>query len=331
MARNEGESTGAGAGGRSTGTEREPGRPTSGRVAHYSRAMEPLVVGLLLVSAVLHAGWNVLLKTSGDPLRTSGIAAIAAGAVWVPVVVVGWLTIAGRPAISVEGVLVGIGSGILEAAYFVALSAAYRRGDLSLVYPIARGTAPLLAVAVGVLILHERLGPVASIGVACLLAGILALQRPWRFLRAGGRDGGAGQAAAFALLTGVIIASYSAVDRVGTQLVEPWLYGGVLFGTAAVVLSGWILVRDPGAFREPVGVGRAVATGVISLVAYLLVLVAFSLAPLTVVAPLRESAIVLASGWGALRLGEAAGRREAAWRVAAAAVVVVGVVLIALD
>lgn len=293
--------------------------------------VEPVVVGLLLVSAVLHAGWNVLLKTSGDPLRTSGIAAVAAGAVWVPIVIVVWLFVAGRPSVPMEGVLIAVGSGVLEAAYFVALSAGYRRGDLSLVYPIARGTAPLLAVAIGVLILGERLGPVASLGVACLLAGILTLQRPWRFLRATGRSGGAGSAAGFALLTGVIIASYSAVDRVGTQIVPPWLYGGILFGTCAVVMVGWILMRDPGAFREPVDVGRAAATGVISLVAYLLVLVAFSVAPLTLVAPLRESAIVLASGWGAIRLGEAAGRREVGLRLAAAAVVVAGILLIALD
>jgi drug/metabolite transporter (DMT)-like permease len=293
--------------------------------------VEPVVVGLLLVSAVLHAGWNVLLKTSGDPLRTSGIAAVAAGVVWVPTVVVVWLSVAGRPAIPTEGVLIGVASGVLEAAYFVALSAAYRRGDLSLVYPIARGSAPLLAVAVGVIVLDERLGPVASVGVACLLAGILALQRPWRFLRVAGRGDGATSAAGFALLTGVVIATYSAVDRVGTQVVPPWLYGGILFGTCAIVLSGWILVRDPEVMREPVGVGRAAATGILSLVAYLLVLVAFSLAPLTVVAPLRESAIVLASGWGAIRLGEAAGRREAGLRLAAAAVVVAGVVLIALD
>jgi drug/metabolite transporter (DMT)-like permease len=293
--------------------------------------VEAVVIGLVLVSAVLHAGWNVLLKTSGDPLRTSGIAAVAAGAAWVPIVVLGWLLVAGRPAVPLQSALLGIGSGVLEAAYFVALSAAYRRGDLSLVYPIARGTAPLLAVAVGVLVLGERLGPIASLGVTCLLAGILALQRPWRFLRPGDARGGPGAAVGFALLTGVLIASYSAVDRVGTQIVAPWLYGGFVFGTCAIVLTGWILVRDPSLLLEPVGIGRAAATGTLSLVAYLLVLVAFSLAPLTVVAPLRESAIVLASGWGAYRLGEATGRREAGLRLAAAAVVVVGVVLIALD
>lgn len=289
--------------------------------------MEPIVVGLLLVAAVLHAAWNVLLKTSGDPLRTSGIAAVAAGAVSVPIVVLGWLLVAGRPPVPVEGLAIAVVSGLIEAAYFVALSSAYRRGDLSLVYPVARGTAPLLAVAVGVLVLGERLGPLASLGVACLLAGILALQRPWRLVRSAGDAGATG----FALLTGVLIAAYTAVDRVGTQIVPPWLYGGVLFGTCAVALSLWILLRDRRAFDEPPDLARAAATGIISLVGYMLVLVALSIAPLTVVAPVRESAIVLASGWGAMRLGEAAGRRDAAVRIGAAAVVVAGVVLVALD
>jgi drug/metabolite transporter (DMT)-like permease len=244
--------------------------------------------------------------------------------------VLAWLFLAGRPAIPLEGALVGVGSGILEAAYFVALSAAYRRGDLSLVYPIARGTAPLLAVTVGAVLLGERLGTVAGLGVAFLLIGILVLQRPWRFVRAAGRSDGAGGAAAFALLTGVIIASYSAVDRVGTRLMPPWLYGGFLFGTAAVVLVGWIVLRDREALRGPLELPRAAATGLISLAAYLMILVALSIAPLSVVAPLRESAIVLASGWGALRLGEAAGRSEVARRIGAAAIVVAGIVLVTL-
>ncbi|MDP9483555.1 MAG: EamA family transporter, partial [Chloroflexota bacterium] len=119
--------------------------------------MDPLVFGLVAGAAVLHVAWNVLLKTAGDPLRAAAIGMTAAAAVIVPVAIVGWVAI-GRPPIPPEAVLLALASGVLEAAYFGFLAAAYRRGDLSVVYPIARGTAPLLAVAVGILILEERLG-----------------------------------------------------------------------------------------------------------------------------------------------------------------------------
>ena len=133
-----------------------------------------------------------------------------AAAVICPLALAIWLA-TGRPAISTETLGLSVASGLLEALYFAFLASAYRRGDLSLVYPLARGSAPLLAVAIGVLVLGERLGPIGYAGVAALLIGLLTLQRPWRYLRASGRASGG--AAGFALLTGVTIASYSAVDR----------------------------------------------------------------------------------------------------------------------
>ena len=99
-----------------------------------------------------------MLKTAGDPLRAAAVGMTAAAAVIVPAATIGWIA-SGRPPIPQEAVLLALASGILEAAYFGFLAAAYRRGDLSVVYPIARGTAPLLAVAVGIVILGERLGP----------------------------------------------------------------------------------------------------------------------------------------------------------------------------
>jgi len=301
--------------------------------------VDPLVFGLVAGAAILHVAWNVLLKTAGDPLRAAAVGMLAASVLIVPGAAIGWV-VAGRPPIPPEAVVLGAVSGVLEAAYFSFLAAAYRRGDLSVVYPIARGTAPLLAVAVGIGVLGERLGTIGIAGVAALLVGLLALQRPWRFLRRAvpGRAG-LDPAVGFALAAGVMIASYSAVDRVGARLVEPWLYAGLIwvFGTgflwACIGISGRVRrVRpDAAAGETAVDVRRAAAGGVMTLAAYLLILVAFNVAPLTAVAPLRESAIVLASGWGTLRLGEAAGGREAAVRIAASAVVVLGAVLLALD
>jgi drug/metabolite transporter (DMT)-like permease len=226
---------------------------------------------------------------------------------------------------------------VLEALYFALLASAYRRGDLSLVYPLARGTAPLLAVAIGVGLLQERLGPIGFLGVACLLVGLLSLQRPWQYLRASGRASSG--AAGFALLTGVTIAAYSAVDRVGVRGTEPWIYAGLIWASGASFLAvyTWVYRRrwagrsgagDPASAFSP---RRAAIGGLITLGAYLLILVAFTVAPLTAVAPLRESAIVLASGWGAFRLREAANRADALQRIGSAALVVLGAVLLAID
>ena len=145
--------------------------------------MDPLVFVLVAGAAVLHVTWNVLLKTAGDPLRAAAVGMATAAAVICPLAFAIWLA-SGRPAIPTETLVLSVVSGLLEALYFAFLASAYRRGDLSLVYPLARGSAPLLAVAIGVVLLNERLGPVGYAGVAALLVGLLPLQRPWRSLQA---------------------------------------------------------------------------------------------------------------------------------------------------
>jgi drug/metabolite transporter (DMT)-like permease len=293
----------------------------------------PFALALVLVAAVLHAGWNVLLKTSGDPLRTAVRLQAIGTAVLLPIGVVGWFA-SGRPPLEPGGVALALGSGVLEAIYFLCLSAAYRRGDLSLVYPIARGTAPLLAIVIGIVLLRESLGLPAALGVACLVVGITLVARPWRALQAAGQEHRG--AIGFALATGASIAAYSAVDRVGVRILAPWLYGAALavFATAILAISvfvgrrfGWI--ATPASAARPTSLWRDGLAGVLSLCAYLLVLFAYSIAPLAAVAPLRESGIVLAAAWGALRLGESTGRRDALWRIGPAGLVVLGAVLLA--
>lgn len=294
--------------------------------------MPPLAVALVLVAAVLHAGWNILLKTSGDPLRTAVRLQAIGTAVLVPVGILAWV-LTGRPSIEPAGVGLALVSGVLETAYFIFLSAAYGRGDLSLVYPLARGSAPLGAVLVGVGLLHERLALPAGIGVACLLAGILLVARPWRALRAAGAEHRG--AIGFALATGATIAAYSAIDRLAVRMVVPWAYGAILAVFATSILWTTVTLGRRAGLLGPAGatgtgtLWRDGAAGVISLMAYLLVLFAYSMAPLAAVAPLRESGIVLAAAWGAIRLGESAGRREAVIRIAAAGLVVAGAMLLA--
>ncbi|MFI5259907.1 MAG: GRP family sugar transporter [Candidatus Limnocylindrales bacterium] len=294
--------------------------------------MDPLVFGLVGAAAVLHVSWNVLVKTSGDPRRASTLGMAVGAAVIVPAAIVLWLA-SDRPGIRADAAALAVVSGLLETVYFVLLSAAYRRGNLSVVYPIARGTAPLLAVLVGWGVLGEQIRPLGWLGVALLLAGILAIQRPWRVLRlkaARAPNRTADLAVVFALLTGLAIVAYSAVDRVGVRLVSPWLYAGIMWPVSVGGLLAWAwLARHEPAFPPPGERLRGAVVGLLTLAAYLLVLLAYTLAPLAVVAPLRESAIVLASGWGAFRLAEAGTSREAALRVGAAAVVLAGAAVLA--
>lgn len=306
--------------------------------------MPTLAIILVLVAAVLHAGWNVLLKTSGDTLLTAVRLQAIGTAILLPVGIVAWLA-NGSPAIPATAIWLALISAVIEAIYFICLASAYRRGALSLVYPLARGSAPLLAVAVGILLLGEQLVPLALIGVGCLLVGILVVARPWQAFQASGaaQRGAIG----FALATGASIAAYSAVDRLGVRETEPWIYGSILAVasstfTATAVLGGRRLGLLAPATPAAIGPNGGAATGarfggllrdslagVLSLGAYLLVLVAYSFAPLAGVAPLRESGIVIAAAWGSFRLGEAASRREASTRIAAAGLVVVGAILLA--
>lgn len=298
----------------------------------------PLVVlPIVALAAVLHVVWNVILKTAGDPLRTSARAMVAGVALWAPVGVAAYLW-AGRPEIPVAAWGLAFLSGVLETAYFVCLGAAYRRGDLSLVYPIARGTAPVLTVVAGVVVLGERLPPVGLAGVGVILVGLLLLQRPWQVVAALTRPRvAAGRASSLAvvglaLATGVTIAAYSAVDRVGARVVAPWLFAALVFPICALGTALWVRFVD----RWPRATDgsdapwrRSTLAGVMTIGAYLLILFAYSVAPLSIVSPLRESAVVLAAGWGSLRLGEAAAPREAATRIGAASLVLVGAVLVA--
>jgi drug/metabolite transporter (DMT)-like permease len=333
------------------------------------------VLALLIGAAIMHAGWNILLKTSADPLRTAGRGMIVGAGVLLPVGLIGWFVVGG-PAIPTEAWALAVVSGIVEAVYFALLSGAYARGDLSLVYPIARGTAPVLSVVVGIAFLGERLGPLGALGVALLLAGILSLQRPWAVLRRSeAMSRQAREAVWLALATGVSITCYSAIDRVGARLIAPWLYATLIWTFTALFLVGGIALVDrhgrraaqralgsaaavigtetvdtvvdledleapdgpaPGGAGSPpptgaTGWARAAIGGLVTVGAYMLVLVAYVYAPLAVVAPVRESAIVLVSGWGSLRLGEAADRQIALTRLGAALVIVLGAFLLALE
>jgi drug/metabolite transporter (DMT)-like permease len=282
--------------------------------------MIALAVALSLAAAALHGTWNVLVKVSGDPLvtfrRVTIVAALGATVALVPA----WLAL-GRPGLSPAAAGLCLLSATLETAYLWLLSTAYRRGELSAVYPIARGSAPLLAVLVGLVVLGERLTPPQLVGVALLLAGIAAVSL----------SQASGRATVPALLTGIAIASYTAVDRVGVRLTTPWLYGWLLFTLMAIELwvSTWIAsslrLRALPAGMVPTW-GQSAVIGTLMWAGYFLVLWALSLAPLAVVAPVRETAVVAVAVWGVWRLGE---RGRAPVKLSGALATLAGVALLA--
>jgi drug/metabolite transporter (DMT)-like permease len=310
--------------------------------------MDPVVVGLVLLSGVLHVTWNVRVKTGRDPLEATSVAVWTATAVLVAPTVVGWFAL-DRPSVTAEMAILILASGVVGTIYFTLLSEAYRRGDLSLVYPTARGTSPILIAAIGVLLLGERLGPAGAVGVVALLVAILLLTRPWRAVQAwsGRTDRPAPgarpplSAAVLALATGFAIAGYTTIDRTGVRLDDGWLYAMLIWPAMSLGLIAVAIARrrrSPSAVaRRPTWAWlrssetrRAAVGGLVMLAGYLLVLYALAQAPQAAVSPLRESAVVLGATWGAVVLGEATGRRDAGRRVAASVLVVVGVALLVL-
>jgi len=286
-------------------------------------------IALVLASSVFHLAWNTLVKTSGDPLATS-TRAVGFGVLAVtPFAALAWLA-TGRPTLTPEGWAIAVASGIVSAAYFVPLSAAYRRGALSSVYPVARGSGALLGVVAGVAILGERLEPSGYLGVALLLGGTLtaALATVSR------------ATIAPALLAGCAVAGYSALDRVGVRTGPAWLYAWAVWSVCALGLVGWRALTTrtratpPG--LGPIGAGhgdpvaadlrRSLVAGLLIIGTYMLILLAFQIAPLAGVAPLREATTILAAAWGVIALGE---RERAGIRLTAAAAVAAGAILLA--
>ena len=248
--------------------------------------MPAAALALLLVAAVAHATWNFFAKGVRGSLAFTFAATTLAQIVYLPVAIVAFAIT--RPALGPEVWLFVIVSGALNAVYFVLLIEGYRFGDLSLVYPIARGTGPALAAP------------------------------------------GAGRAVGLALLTGVCIASYTLWDNKGVTLITPVLYNYGLDGARAVILAPPALAtRDARArLSDVIREQRTaiVAVAVLSPGAYILVLAALTLAPVSYVAPAREISILFGAILGLHLLKE----RDAARRLAGAGAIVAGIFALAI-
>jgi drug/metabolite transporter (DMT)-like permease len=279
-------------------------------------------LGLVLLAAGAHALWNLVAKTApGGGTAFVWLASIFGACVLAPPALV---LIADSPP-GVDAVWFMAGSGVIHAVYFACLQRGYRDGDLSLVYPLARGTGPLLATAAAIIVFGERPGGLALIGGAVVVAAILWLAAP--AVRAGAPGTG------WALATGVTIAAYTLWDKhaVGELDASPIVYFWATELGVALVLAP-IALRGAGGPRAAalrswrIDRRSALAVALLSGFAYILVLYALRLAPVSYVAPARESSVLVGAALGVGVLGEGDGRR----RLVCAAAIVVGIAALAL-
>ncbi|WDZ96289.1 DMT family transporter [Herbaspirillum sp. WKF16] len=278
--------------------------------------MNPAVIGLVLAAALLHASWNALLKSSADRLASLSLMTIGAGLAAIPLVLL-------RPLPHGPSWFYIILSGILHTGYNLFLIRAYRIGDFGQSYPIARGSSPLLVALGAAVFAGERLNVYTVAGIALVSAGIVSLAN-LRGLRR--RENLSGPAAAFA--TGAFIAAYTVTDGIGARLAgDSVSYAGWLFVLDSIPLA-LIYWRRHG--RIPVALGErdtwiGLAGGVMSLLAYGIVIWAVTLAPMGMVSALRETSVLFALLIGWLFLGEQLTlRRVLSCLVIAAGAVVLG-------
>ncbi|WP_084956041.1 DMT family transporter [Thermoactinospora rubra] len=283
--------------------------------------MSPVALVLVLVAAVCHASWNLLSKQAAkvDGLVFVWLVAAVASVVWLPVAA-GFMLVAGTLPTWRDLGLIAV-STALHLGYFVTLQRGYGTGDLSVVYPVARGTGPMLAGAFAIAFLHERPSPAGVAGIVLVGAGVFLMS-------GGGRASPPG--VLWGLATGLFIAGYTIWDAqaVGALAVPPLLL--TFFGEA-----GRMLALTPAALTRRAAVAaawrehraRVVGSAVLVPLSYLLVLFAFTMAPVSVVAPAREVSVLVAVLLGGRLLAEG----HLARRLLAAGIILGGVVAIALS
>jgi drug/metabolite transporter (DMT)-like permease len=285
---------------------------------------------LVLSAAVCHAAWNVVahgVSRSGVPFLWW--AALASTVLWAPLI-----PLTGGLGESGSGLLLGfaIGAGIsavLHFGYMLVLQQGYARGRLSTVYATARGTGPALSAFLAVILLGEHIAPLAMVGIAVIVTGVVATGLIDRTPSVPGIRRRIDPSILFGVLTGIAIAAYTIWDA---HALRTWGLSPVAFMVGCTAVE--VLLYAPWAHRrrgELLGVVRAhwpriLAFGVLSPLSYILVLTAVTMAPVALVAPVREVSVVLVSLFGAIVLREG----SAAKRITASVVVVGGVLMLTL-
>lgn len=287
--------------------------------------MTSLALALILAAAGLHATWNLCAKRAGGGLPFVWLVGAIICTLYVPVVAGYWWW--RQPVIPWGAVLWIVGSGGLKTGYSLFLQRSYRTGDFSLIYPLARGTGPLLSTLGAVAVLGERPTPLALAGALLVVGSVFWVAGGPKLLhqdRAHLRT-----ALGHGITSGVFIAAYTLWDRHGVAglAIAPLLYDAGTAYTQLALVTPFALRRWP-EVRKHWQHDRRYAFGVAVLapIAYVLVLTAMSFTPVSYVAPAREVSIVIGAFLGARVLKEGDSRK----RIAAAVVMALGVIALAL-
>ena len=280
--------------------------------------MELYVFFAVLFGAACHAGWNAFLKIRLEPFSAMALIAIMSALVVLPV-----LPFVGIPRAAAWPWI--IGSVIFHLGYFIGLTEAYRTGDMGQVYPIARGSAPLMTAVASTIFVGETIGLRGWIGILALVGGVFLLS-----LR-GGRDLHFDKrAVAFALFTAVTICGYSVVDGIGARTAQnAHVYTVWLFLLDGLMMLVFVLLRrGVGVLGDFAQVWKGgLIGGTLSLAAYWIAIWAMTVAPIALVAALRETSVLFAAAIAVIVLKEPLQRP----RIIAALMIVCGLVLIRLQ
>lgn len=264
----------------------------------------------VLLAAFFHAGWNALVRMRGDKLVAMALVVGAAGALALPLLFA-------FPVLPAAAWPYLIASAIIHVGYAAALAMSYHHGELTKVYPLLRGSAPLTTLALSLLFLSEAIDGRDIAGIVVLAAGIMALtlEGGWRVLVA------SPQAVGYAAATSLCITAYTLADGLGARLADSahqyvaWLF----VVQSPPTLAALLLIRRRDALKRQdvmAGIGGywalGLAGGALSLAAYWIVIWAMTIAPIPLVAALRETSILFALLIGAFWLGERVTRVRAA-------------------
>src|ERR671920_1104583 len=263
--------------------------------------MTLFALALVLAAGVFHATWNLLAKRAGEG---------GASFVWLCTTLstVIFAPLAGA-VVALEGARVGtlgllfiFGTGVLHAGYFLSLQEGYRVGHLSVVYPLARGTGPLLASAAAIALFGERPSLLVFVGIGLITAGVFVLTSESGSLRSG-----LGAGVVYGLLTGVFIAAYTIWDKqaVSGLLIPPLLQSWATTLVTTLILTPVAMTRR----KEARALWRAhkpevLGVAILSPLSYILVLTALVFTPVSYVAPAREISILIGAAMGARLLSE---------------------------
>ncbi|MET0501545.1 MAG: DMT family transporter [Candidatus Binatia bacterium] len=277
---------------------------------------------LILAAAFIHATWNLLNKQASGHATFTWLVAILSAVFYTPVAMAVLFFWHARVGLVEIGIMAG--SAVLHAGYFVLLNQGYRAGDLSLVYPLARGTGPLLSSIAAIIFLGERPSAVALAGAFLIIAGVIFLTANPNKLR----QTGAKKAVVFALVTGTFIAAYTLWDKqaVSRLALSPLLLDwGANLGRAILLtpfaLGYWQHTRIEWRDHR----FEAIGVAVLAPLSYILVLTAMQFTPVSYVAPAREISILIGTAMGTRLLAEG----DVGRRLAAAGAMVLGVVALA--